>query len=236
MAELLKNKLLWLVAAVVVIGGGIWIATSGGEKELSLNKEIQQKCMTEVNDDLFCKFAGAFGNANSFKVEATSTSDQGASSYEISTDAKDNNQMVVKQNGQEQFNVVTYNGTTYLKDYTDGQWIKYASNDPNKPEVADFKKEFAKGNFKSDSGQKITYTKIGTEACGSLQCYKYQVKDPDSPGDNFLYFDTKDYLLRRITLKGSTSSTEMTVNYAAVNITEPSPTKEAPSLDAGTTE
>lgn len=144
--------------------------------------------------------------------------------------------MIVKQNDQEQANVVVYNGTTYLKDYSDGQWIKYASNDPSKPEVTDLKKEFAKGDFKSDSGQKITYTKIGSEACGNLKCYKYQVKDPDTPGDNFLWFDTKDYLLRRITLKDQSSSTDMTITYATVNITEPSPTKEAPSLDTGSTE
>lgn len=230
MGGLFKNKVAWLIAAVVVIGGGILIAVSaGGGEKLSLNKEIQTKCMTEVNDELFCKFAGAFGNVNTFKVTATSKSEQGTSSFEISTDAKDNNQMIVKQNGQEQANVVVYNGTTYLKDYSDGKWFKYASNDPNKPQVTDLKKEFAKGDFKSDSGKKITYTKIGTESCDKLKCYKYQVKDPDTPGDNFLWFDTKNYLLRRITLKDGNSSTEMTVNYEAVNITEPSPTKEVVS-------
>lgn len=232
MGDLLKNKILWVIVVVIVVGGGVWLATKGeeGPKASNINKELQSKCMTEVNDELFCKFAGAFGNVEAFKVMATSTSDQGTYSSEILTDAKDNNQMIIKQNDQEQINIVTYNGTTYLKDYTDGQWIKYAANDPNKPEVTDLKKEFAKGNFKSDSGQKITYTKVGTEACGNLKCYKYQVKDPDTPGDNFLWFDTKDYLLRKITLKDSSSSTEMTVNYETVNITEPSPTKEAESL------
>jgi len=231
MQDLLKNKLVWLVAAVVVVGGGILLATKdGGETKLNINKELQSKCMTQVNDELFCKFAGVFGNVSTFKVTATSTSEQGTSSFEISTDAKDNNQMVVKQNNQEQANI----GVTYLKDYTDGQWFKYAADDPSRPEVSDLKKEFAKGDFKSDSGQKIEYVKMGTEACGNLQCYKYQVKDPDTPGDNFLWFDTKDYLLRRITLKDQSSSTDMNVNYGAVNISQPSPTKDVPSLDTDT--
>ncbi len=232
MPNLLKNKVLWLIVAVVVVGGGIWFATKGDEPK-SVNKEVQSKCMTDVNDELFCKFAGAFGNVSAYTVSATSTSaDQGTSSFSIASDSKDNTQMIIKQNDQEQASVVVYNGVTYLKDYTDGQWFKYSSDDPNKPEVTDLKKEFAKGDFKADNGQKIDYIKIGTEACDSMQCYKYQVKDPTTPSqEGFIWFDTKDYLLRRVTIKDSGSNTDMSVNYAAVNIAQPSPTKDLPSVD-----
>lgn len=231
MQDLLKNKVAWLVAAVVVVGGGILLATSGGEKKLTINKDLQQKCMTDVNDETFCKFAGAFGATQYYKVSATTTGPEGTASVELSGDSRDNSQMVVKQNGQEQANLVVYSGVTYSKDYSDNQWFKFASDDANKPEVTDLKKEFAKGDFKNEQGQKIDYVKTGTEKCGNLTCFKYQVKDPAKPAEeSFLWFDNSDYLLRRITVKDGQISTDMSVTYQSVSITEPSPTKEAPSL------
>lgn len=189
--------------------------------------------MVDVNDELFCKFAGAFAAASAYKVSANITGSEGTSTVELASDAKDNSQMVVKQNGQEQANIVFYNGVTYSKDYTDGQWFKYDSSDSNKPEVTDLKKEFAKGDFKTDDGRKISYVKSGTEKCDSLSCYKYQVKDPSKPNEEgFIWFDTKDYLLRRISIKDEGTNTDMTVIYSSVNISQPSPTKDVPSASS----
>lgn len=239
MNDLLKNKVVWLLVAVVLIGGGVWLATKnndGGSKTTTaVNKEVQDKCKADVNDETFCKFAGAFGAAESYKVMAISTGQGGTSVLELSSDKNGNSQMVIKQNDQEQANIVYYNNNTYSKDYEDGKWIKYPADDPTKPEVTDLKKEFAKGDFKNDQGQKIDYIQKGTEKCGNLTCYKYQVKDPALPDqEGFLWFDNKDYLLRRITINEGGVMTDMSVNYTAVNISEPSPTKDPPSYDLGT--
>ena len=235
MPDLLKNKMVWLVV-VILVGGGVWLATkdnnngSSTKTATSVNKELQDKCMTEVNDAIFCKFAGAFGAASAYKVTANTTATEGTSVLEISSDASNNSQMVVKQNGQEQGNVIIFSGVTYSKDYTDGKWFKYSSSDVNKPTVVDLKKEFAKGDFKTDSGQKIDYVKIGTEKCANLTCYKYQIKDPSKPTEEgFIWFDTKDYLLRRLTIQDSGTSTDMSLTYGSVNISVPSPTKDVPS-------
>lgn len=234
--EFFKNKLVWLLAAVVVIGGGVWLATKdnnggGTTTKTSVNQEVKDKCKTEVGDETFCKFAGAFGAAEAFKVTANTTGPEGNSVLEMQSDSKDNVQMIVKQNDQEQANIVLYNGTTYSKDYTDGKWFKYGSSDTTKPQVTDLKKEFAKGDFKADNGQKIDYVAAGTEKCDNLTCYKYQVKDPTVPTqEGFIWFDTKDYLLRRLTIKDGQTNTDMMVTYTSVNISEPSPTKEVPAV------
>src|SRR3989344_4701929 len=116
--------------------------------------------------------------------------------------------MLVKVNGQEQGNVVVYSGVTYSKDYTDGQWFKFAASDTAKPETVDLKKEFLKSDFKNDSGQNLTYKNLGTEQCGVLKCHKYQETDPAKLTETtYLLFDTKDFLLRRVTANDSKANT-----------------------------
>ena len=238
MIEFFKRyKVLSLIALVVVVGG-IWLATKdggtdGSKTSSSINKDVQSKCMNDVNDELFCKFAGSFANVGDYKITANISSQSGSSVLEVANDAKGNSSMVVKQNGQEQGNIIAYNGVTYSKDYSDGQWFKYSASDATKPESVDLKKELVKGDFKADNGQKIDYKNLGTEKCGSLNCYKYQVNDPTKlDTEGFIWFDTKDYLLRRITAKDASTNTDMTLSYSAVNISAPSPTKDVPSASS----
>ncbi|MBI2592309.1 hypothetical protein HYW36_02415 [Candidatus Saccharibacteria bacterium] len=228
----LSNQAKLTLAAVVIIvaGGGIYLATNNNGT--SVNKELQSKCTTEVNDETFCKFVGIFGNAGDYKVNVNTNDQSGATALELASDSQGNSSMLVKKDGQEQGSVIVFNGVTYLKDYTDNQWFKYSSTDANKPEVLDLKKEFAKGDFKGEQGQKLEYKKIGTEKCGNLTCFKYQIVDPQKPNEEgFIWFDTKDYLLRRVTAKNGADTTEMTLVYAKVSIGEPSPTKAIPSAN-----
>ncbi len=137
---------------------GRWLDSKGDNRftlSTGINKEVQNKCTTEVNDKLFCKFAGAFANVGDYKVTVSSTDQKDTSVVELANDSKGNSSMIIKQNGQEQGSVVVYGGVTYLKDYTDGQWFKYGANDANKPETLDLKKEFLKSDFKGDNGQKL---------------------------------------------------------------------------------
>ncbi len=235
-----RMKLVILVVAAVGVGLIIWLTTKNNNSSTTktsttLDKALQDKCKTEVNDNTFCKFVGSFGNAGDYKVTVNTTDANGTSALELADDSKSNSSMTVKQNGQEQGNIIVFNGTTYSKDYTDGKWFKYGSSDASKPTTLDLKKEFAKGDFKGDNGQKLEYKKITTEKCGNLDCYKYQIIDPQKPNqEGFIWFDTKDYLLRRVTIKEGTTNTNMSLSYTAVYISEPSPTKDVPSTSSGT--
>lgn len=227
---------LLVVIVLAAIGAVAWkVNDNRSTSSISINKEVQNKCTAVVNDELFCKLAGAFGNVGDYKVTVNSTEEKGTSVVELANDSKGNSSMVVKVNGQEQGNVVVYSGVTYVKDYSDGQWFKYGTNDANKPQTVDLKKEFLKGDFKGDNGQKLEYKKIGTEKCDALTCYKYQVVDPEKTTEtDFLWFDTKEYLLRRATVSDSKTGTnvEMTVTYGSVVISLPSPTKDVPAAAA----
>lgn len=237
MSGLAQIQLALLIAVVIAAVGlvGWKVNDNRSTSSTSINKEVQDKCTAAVNDALFCKFAGAFGNVGDYRVTVNSTDKTGTSVLELANDSKGNSSMLVKVNGQEQGNIVVYSGVTYSKDYTDGQWFKFAASDTAKPETVDLKKEFLKSDFKGDKGQKLEYKKIGTEKCDKLTCYKYQSVDPEKTTEtDFLWFDTKDYLLRRVTVNDSKAGTnvEMTVTYASVVISAPSPTKDVPAAAA----
>ena len=224
----MNNKLVW-VAVLILAGAGIYLGSKGDDKttsgqtgKTSLNKEVQNKCQSQVGDELFCKFAGAFANIGAYQVTANVNSNEGATSIELASDAKGNSQMVLKKDGQSQ-TLVSYNGSTYVKGPGDSAWTKYPSGDAS-AQIIDLKKEFVKGDFdKNDKGEKISYKKIGTESCGNLQCWKYEVTEPSQNG--FLYFDTQNYWLRRVTISNSASNTDMNLTYENVSIAEPSPVK-----------
>jgi outer membrane lipoprotein-sorting protein len=71
----------------------------------------------------------------------------------------------------------------------------------------------------------ITYKNLGTEACGNLTCYKYQVTTATAAGaKQYVWFDTTSYQLRRWQYSdSSTGTTDMAISYQPVTISQPSP-------------
>src|SRR6185436_16263771 len=94
--------------------------------------------------------------------------------------------------------------------------------------------EFAP-DFSEDLEEDTTqYKNLGTEACGSYTCFKYQIiyKD-DSGSKEYWWFDNKEYRLRKMRVEGSDGSvTEMSYTYGSIDIREPSPVKEGSMMDA----
>lgn len=224
-----------VIVVIAAIGLVAWkVSSNRSTLTTGINKATQDKCMTEVNDKQLCKFAGAFANITDYKVVINGTDSTGPSVITLSYDSKNNISENVTQNGQDQGSVIVYSGATYVKDSTtEGVWLKFAAGDKNAPAALDIKKEFLKADFKNDSGQKFTYKNLGTEKCDKLTCYKYQETDPAKPTETtYLFIDTRDSLLRRISVSDSTAKTsaEMTITYETVVITAPSPVKDAPTI------
>src|SRR3989338_4974039 len=98
MKDLLKNKLVWAVV-VVIAALGVWLGTKGDDKSGSkssgtsttvaaINTGVQNKCNSQINDDLFCKFAGTFANVTAYKMTATDSS--GKTNFVFAMDANGN--------------------------------------------------------------------------------------------------------------------------------------------------
>jgi hypothetical protein len=86
--------------------------------------------------------------------------------------------------------------------------------------------ETPKSDTPEPASQEPTYKKIGKEACGNLTCFKYEVVDPSSPGKQTLWFDDKDYQLRRMRIESEGTVSDQVFAYSSVSITAPSPTKD----------
>lgn len=165
------------------------------------------------------------------------TSPEGSSTMVIEVDANQNSRTVSTSNGTEIAAFVYLNKTTYVKDYTDGAWTKFTTTDSTEDTNPSDELDFTFDNEPSDAAaNKTEYKSLGKEACGSLNCFKYQIIDPAAPGDeSIVWFDDKDYKLRRYSFKNAEGSTDMTYSYESVTITEPSPIKEMPTgMDAAT--
>lgn len=230
---LAQVQLAILIAVVAGVVGLVAWKVNDNSSTLStgINKSTQDKCMATVNDKPFCKFAGVFANIGDYKATVSASDKTGMSAgYVLAYDSKNNVSNVFSENGQEKASIIVFNGATYSKDYTDGKWFKYAAGDKNAPQTLDLKKEFLKSDFKNDKGEKLTYKNVGTEKCDKLTCYKYQETDPQKTSETtYLWIDTKDSLLRRVSVDDGTLKTEMTLSYESVTISLPSPTKDAPA-------
>lgn len=203
-----------------------WLTSKG--TFVTVDKNVESKCMAEVNDKKFCKFAAHVKKIGDYKLTLNATASNSTTSYEVSGSKEGNTQMTVSTDGKKVATIVVFDNVTYVEDPADSAWIKYASSAANKPEVFDLKKEIGKDDFKGDKGQKLVYKSLGTETCDTnLTCYKYQITDTQNTStQTYLWFDNLQFLLRKLTANDNTSSSEMTMSYQGVSIVQPAPVKQ----------
>lgn len=214
------------VAAVALFLAGCSQSTSGipGVSSLTLNPNCK------YNDPDLCKFVNNFKDFKDYSSQSQTTSKQGKSEQLFESSGDNKSHMATTENGKETYNLITIGDTTYTKDYTDNKWWKQVtpkqqnSPAPTANQQTNIKDEITK----SEQEDKTTYQKIDKEPCGGLTCFKYQVLDPQNQtSKEFLYFDDKEYLLRKTRSEASDGSvTESQISYK-VSITAPSPTKDA---------
>jgi hypothetical protein len=228
------SKLLYVVIGAVVlavVGGYLFLNNSGSNPITSVvKKPLNPNC--ELKDSELCKFMNNWSGLTNYSVHSVMRGAEGEMVSHFAIAGEDRMQMMSSQNGKESYNMISIGKTTYTKDYSDNKWWKVTYEDPKNELTAvnDFKESF---DFDAEEMKdKTTYKSLGKETCGSLQCFKYQVVNPDFPGTEYLWFDDREYLLRKTLHEDEGTSTESTFDYANVNIKEPSPVKEGTPEEA----
>lgn len=219
------KKIIVIVLAIAILGvGGYLVYTKFIKKESEGSKvSLTQNTPCKYSDPDLCKFLNGWKQVKYYTYEATGVQDGETIKSVLKTVGTDKSQLTAYENGQESFNVITIGDTSYTKDYADNQWWKQTSTSTDNA----VEEEQSKLDFDETKDQ-TSYEKIGTEACENLTCFKYKVIDPAiTDSTEYIYFDNKDYQLRKIRIEESDGSvSEATIDYSKINITEPSPTKE----------
>jgi|GEM_PF-1500019 len=121
--------------------------------------------------------------------------------------------------------------TTYILDVKDNVWWKQTAS-KEKTETNGIAEKFAPEDIKKqfeENKTKTTYTSLGKEACGDFACFKY--KEVIGEGKEMvrtIWFDDKDYLLRKDESTFGEFTSTNTYLYTDIVISTPSPTKDVP--------
>jgi hypothetical protein len=225
-----------IVAVLLAIGGGFYFMSqkNGGSNPLANLTEgnplakvtLNPNC--KYNDPELCKFMNNMmvKKDQSIKTVSTMGGMNMESLYESS--GEDKFRMSSKLNGKENSNMISIGETTYTLDYNDNKWWKVTL----KKEELDMKiEESDTGKFEfpdEEVEDKTQYKFIAKEACGNKQCFKYEIVSPEMPeGKQYIWFDDSEYLMRKMRMESKEGTMESTYSYDNVNISVPSPIKEA---------
>lgn len=235
-----KVVIIAIVAIVLIIGGGVYFLTqkAGNNPLASIVGGAKLSSECKHKDPDLCKFLNNASSRDTFSMTSKIKMDgmEMESLYEISGSEKFH--MKSSQNGKEISNTITIGDTTYTLDYSDNTWWKTAYKEEVIEENSESEQEMMKDEFEfKDEDDTASYKFIAKEECRGLNCFKYEVIDPNmSDSKQFIWFDDRDYLIRKVVVEGSdVGSSESIYSYEGISISAPSPTKEGSMEDAAST-
>jgi outer membrane lipoprotein-sorting protein len=187
----------------------------------ALTKAAKDDC-EKKNDKNICKFFTSWKASTKYRMTATDPS--GAKSvYEA-----DGNKSHIVTTGETSFEVITIDKTTYTK--AGSVWYKQTIKQPDQDVASNYKEDFkepADDSSAKPTEDKTVYKSLGKEACGKLTCFKYEIVDPSAADEKqYIWFDDKDFQLRRSRTENKDGVSEQTFEYSNVTINTPSPVKE----------
>ncbi len=222
--------ILGVLLFVGVIGLIVWRVMTAQQQPANTNNNQQaaKPFVCDYTDQDLCKFFASWQQRKSYKV--TMTQIVGGKSttnvFEATEDGKRFHSILdVATNPYE---TIVIDNTSYIKDNVDGKWWRQVS----KPEaIADSKAQydpsFDTTQEDQEPAKRIEYKKLEKEACGPLQCFKYQIIDPENATTKeYVWFDDKDYQLRKMRTEAPDMIMEQVFSYETVTITVPAPVKE----------
>ncbi|HUC89287.1 MAG TPA: hypothetical protein VMR45_00635 [Patescibacteria group bacterium] len=227
---------IFIVIIVLAAAGGIgyfvWKKNHDKPKtaeEAAVQTAIKNaKCTTSDKD--LCKFFKSTSAAKFTSMNSTTTADGKTSTMTMQTQGTDKSHLTMSGEGTT-YEVITIGNTTYTKDASGTWWKQTTSTETSNlsdTATSNLKTTFQEPTSTDTSTPQTTYKKIGTEKCGKLTCIKYQVVDPTAEADTtqYLWFDNKDFQLRRVQYTSAGTTTDATFSYDNVTINVPSPVKD----------
>lgn len=225
-----------VIIAVIILGVGGFIAwrmlgqndSSGGNESQSALQQAIANATCDYDDKDLCKFMTSWRLDVDTKLEMKQTLDgQTTTSTFVSANKGKNTHVIMEVGGVPYESIVIDNATRYTKG-SDGTWWKEVIEQAEATDtVKDYEVDFEEPA--DNSAAETRYEKLGTEPCGNLTCFKYQIIDPNSPSyTQYIWFDTQSYQLRRMLTQDSDYTTEATYTYENASVNVPNPVKDLP--------
>ena len=228
--------LILAVVGVVTLGGLIAWRYLGAQKSpatsagTSLAQQLASaKC--DYDDKDLCKFFVSWKQHDNYRMTSKSVDKKENSTTSITYDVQgDKTYSLIKSPAFNSTTITVGARTTYIL-AADGTWWKQTlpENEQTTTTESVPKVELNEPSEETTdtAAPKTEYKLSGKEACGKLTCFKYQVLNPETPGTTeYIWFDDKDYQLRRSTSDSAEFSSDMTFTYDNVVVKVPTSYKE----------
>jgi len=232
------HKSIFLVPALSLVLAGCSTAQKAAEKvtQTAQKSAAEQAIRTNCKYDkdvceYFVSQAKLMERPVVMTTTTSSTSDKTLNGMVSTTkmDGKGNIESISTDNGKEQSRMIIFNNATYTKTPTEDTWIKMSSGDKDDSSLFNTKAmmEEMKETF-SEENTELAVTKVGEEACGSLNCFVFEMVDSANKefGKTKVWVDTKDHFPRKMEVGDAKYQTVIMYSYEPVTINEPSPVKE----------
>ncbi len=225
------KKIIWIIVVIAVLGLGLaayflLLRPNSPVKTGLLGGAGKLNSSCKYNDPDLCKFINNWKDIKYFTVNSTSTFEGKPIKMVLMSAGDDRTQIINYEDNAEGMNIITIGKDTYTKDYTDNKWVKTTQEASANDSIT---KDFNFDDKAELAQDQTTYKKIGTEACGKLTCFKYQVLDTSIPDSTeYILFDNKQYMLRKtISIGKDNNRAEAEFDYSKISIDVPSPVKDS---------
>ena len=216
-----------VVGVALVVGIG-WFITQSSKKDTNTSTlpSAIKNAQCDYNDKNLCTFFAGHKISKSYAVEYTAGT--GAEQTVTTVKSESPTKFSMSITGTTNYETITINNAYYVK-ATSGTWWKQTIPEGDAslygPHLNDKLTEPGTQELSADN---TYYESQGKEQCGdSLACFKYQVIDPkDTASKAHIWFDDKEYKLRRMQNTGTANPFNATYTYNKVTITAPTPVQD----------
>lgn len=195
---------------------------------------LSEADLAKISDPLVRKNLVAQANVRAFRtVSSTNEKSAPGTTTEIQINGTSIGMHTITSIAGKNQEMIILGDTTYVKDPSDNTWWKQvrdsqastAKTGPvNVPSLDEIKKEY------TAKQENTVFKSLGTEACGTLTCYKYTETDGgDTTQVRTFWFDNKDFLTRKDEMSHGTLTITNTYSYDNISVQAPSPTKDVPA-------
>ncbi len=183
------------------------------------------------DDKTLCRFLTNWRASAEMTMRTTSVVNGKKTESTFETDGKGSSRMTYSEGGKEQYATVMIGRATYSKQAGAKAWTKTvlpdAKRDGHPEGDAEGTPKFDFSGEGDADADAQAYVAMGMEPCGKLNCHKYEVTMTATGEKQHIWFDDKEYRLRRILdlpKDGISSDTEF--SYEPRVIAEPAPVVE----------